>query len=708
MKKIWAIGGILLCVLLSGCSKPAQQAETVSGYVITETELPDPNEGIPEEEERIREKQYTITEGTVVRVSVIEDQNYVQRTRYIQTLSEPFKEWKTYKIEMGITIEEQDYVVVNQSVSVRGEILLLLGSETKFLFARWKDGSVVSYQEIPAVWETQYLKWAQDDEGNSYFYHGNTLYAYDEAFEAMPQYQTPGMIEELIQSASGKNGMWIADPLGGNTLGGYRLRDWSEVIGSQRMRSGKLRHGKLAIDDNGGIYFADREGLYRLGNDLEKMAVFLEQNIWADEIKYLQCVADHTFYMLATEGEKRKLLIVKEGEVETEKRQEIVIAGSATPFLDRVILDFNKTNKEYYVSMVPWDSAEDHTYNDFANRIQLEVTTGDGPDLIEEAAINLNSFAKNGYLLPLTELLDGRQEEFVNGVLESGKVEEEYYLVPYAFDLYTMMALKEVVGEKQTWTLPELWQTAEEKELKVFYMGARAWDIIYSCVAMDEESDRFVDWEHKTSHLGEREFIELLELSKQYADSQRENTSDHELADMKERRILSKRLYGIGSINSYAGLVNEFGKQCTFIGFPVENGRGTMVGGRGFVLNASSKCREGAIQFLDYITSEQVQVSMWKYIGLLPANIKAMEGLLQEMKKNSEDETATMYDRLTEEQIEEFWKLLENSRPLGKQYADIINILYEETDAYFNNARSAEDTAKIIDNRVQLYLDENS
>ena len=99
---------------------------------------------------------------------------------------------------------------------------------------------------------------------------------------------------------------------------------------------------------------------------------------------------------------------------------------------------------------------------------------------------------------------------------------------------------------------------------------------------------------------------------------------------------------------------------------------------------------------------------MRKYTSAFPATKKALEGRLQEMKKNSEDKNASIYDRLTEEQIEVFWNLLENSRPLGKQYADIINILYEETDVYYNDARSAEDTAKIIDNRVQLYLDENS
>lgn len=709
MKRLgMAILGILLCAQLGGCGKPVQQTETVSGYVITKIELPDPNEDIPEEEEWIRETQYTTVEGTIIRISVIQDQNYVKGARYIQTLSAPYEKWKTYEIEHGIEIGGQSYAIVNQIASAQGDILLLLGSETKFLYAKWKDGSVASYREIPMIWEASNLNWAQDDKGNSYFYSGTTLYVYNEAFEAMPQYQSQTGIEELVQSASGKNGMWIADPLGVNMPRGYRMQDWSEIIAGKEMSSGKLRYGKFAIDDNDGIYFANREGLYRFKNTLEAMAVFLEQNIWADEINDLQCAADNTFYLLAADGGKRKLLIAKEGEVETDKRQEIVIAGSATPFTDRVILDFNKTNKEYYVTMIPWDSEEGATYNDFANRIQLEVTTGGGPDLIEEEMIRLNSFAKNGYLMPLTELLNGRQEEFVDGVLESGKVGEEYYMVPYAFDLYTMMALNEVVGDRQTWTLPELWQIAEEKEAEIFFMGARAWDIIYSCVAMDEESNRFVDWEQGISHLGEEEFIELLKLSKQYADSQRDWTSDHELADMKERRILSKRIYGFNGIDLYAGDVNEFGDQCTFIGFPVENGRGTMIGGRGFVMNASSKCQEGAIQFLNYLTSWEVQDSMRKYTSAFPANKKALEGRLQEMKKNSEDKNASIYDRLTEEQIEVFWNLLENSRPLGKQYADIINILYEETDVYYNDARSAEDTAKIIDNRVQLYLDENS
>ena len=161
--------GILLCAQLGGCGKPVQQTETVSGYVITEIELPDPNEDIPEEEEWIRETQYTTVEGTIIRISVIQDQNYVKGARYIQTLSAPYEKWKTYEIEHGIEIEGQSYAIVNQIASAQGDILLLLGSETKFLYAKWKDGSVVSYREIPVGWDAMSLAWEQDGEGNSYF-----------------------------------------------------------------------------------------------------------------------------------------------------------------------------------------------------------------------------------------------------------------------------------------------------------------------------------------------------------------------------------------------------------------------------------------------------------------------------------------------------------------------------------------------------------
>ncbi len=41
-----------------------------------------------------------------------------------------------------------------------------------------------------------------------------------------------------------------------------------------------------------------------------------------------------------------------------------------------------------------------------------------------------------------------------------------------------------------------------------------------------------------------------------------------------------------------------------------------------------------------------------------------------------------------------------------KSYGDLSQILYEELDALYNGGRDIESTVKILNNRIQLYLNE--
>lgn len=59
---------------------------------------------------------------------------------------------------------------------------------------------------------------------------------------------------------------------------------------------------------------------------------------------------------------------------------------------------------------------------------------------------------------------------------------------------------------------------------------------------------------------------------------------------------------------------------------------------------------------------------------------------------------------MTDEEEEIFWEMLDNS--VYEQSNDIELIIYEEIPAFFDGNKTAEEVAKIIDNRVQLYLDE--
>ena len=50
---------------------------------------------------------------------------------------------------------------------------------------------------------------------------------------------------------------------------------------------------------------------------------------------------------------------------------------------------------------------------------------------------------------------------------------------------------------------------------------------------------------------------------------------------------------------------------------------------------------------------------------------------------------------------------IENLQPGNFYINEVMGIVSEELEAYFSGGRSAEETAQILDSRIQVYLDEN-
>ena len=64
------------------------------------------------------------------------------------------------------------------------------------------------------------------------------------------------------------------------------------------------------------------------------------------------------------------------------------------------------------------------------------------------------------------------------------------------------------------------------------------------------------------------------------------------------------------------------------------------------------------------------------------------------------------YHYATQEEIDYVLELIDNAYACKSYYDDIVKIINEETPAYFAEIRNADETAEIIQGRVQLYLDE--
>ena len=110
-------------------------------------------------------------------------------------------------------------------------------------------------------------------------------------------------------------------------------------------------------------------------------------------------------------------------------------------------------------------------------------------------------------------------------------------------------------------------------------------------------------------------------------------------------------------------------------------------------------------------------MSGWEgYKPYLPVNLETLEYLIEcscnlkesEKRQHGLDGRGVTFkdENLSDEQIDALHGLLEDALP-DKFYAtEIYNMVSEELEPFFAGQRSMEEAVRILDNRVQLYLDE--
>ena len=150
-------------------------------------------------------------------------------------------------------------------------------------------------------------------------------------------------------------------------------------------------------------------------------------------------------------------------------------------------------------------------------------------------------------------------------------------------------------------------------------------------------------------------------------------------------------------------------------GYPTTNGGVIGGGGKAFYMNAQSAHKEGVWEFMEYMLSKECQLMIGKksvFVNALP--------VLKEAFLESQGEyvgqlsypggfvkfEGVEWEEVTEEELQAFYEMMETME-LHSEYTLVIRkIIFEEAESYFDGDRSAEEVCELIQNRVQLYLDE--
>lgn len=460
-------------------------------------------------------------------------------------------------------------------------------------------------------------------------------------------------------------------------------------------------------DTEANIYTADNQALYRQEDGQQKKLLsWSSYGISLSDTPMLWAESEDYIIVASNTQDRRRLLKVEKGMgSQTVEKQQIVLVAYLTPSLQKAIVDFNNQSEAYEV--VARDCYQE-SFADLQQRFQTEMIAGEGPDLIHNLFVSVYPYAKNGYLEPLDDWLP--EERLLPQAVESGRVEGHCYIAPYEFSLQSLITTKEIAGEYTQWTLEELVEIMTEREEGVFFVGADGADILYCMIGMDEENTAFVDWAQGTCHFETEEFVSLLECSKAWADMRDSQGGSYMREELRNGQALVEQLVRTpNSLEYYYQYLEELGGSCVYIGYPVSSGNGSFIEGWGFAINRSSSCKEGAKAFLEYLMSTQNQWELWEQTSALPVDREVLEQVMAESVRTLTDsqEMNSSYNSVYgKTEIQYYYQLLLNSKALGNRYEGIRDILSEETASYYEGNRDPWEVARVLQNRIQLYLDE--
>lgn len=743
-KATQAAAFFLICFLLTGCGNTPQpvqdsQAEPQSSdttekwntvqsederyFEIVETMLPLSKDALSQEDVIIdnnwvaRETERRFWGENLYCFSYIfeeEEGKNIFKGACIQVLAPPYDQWEN-QVVIWQKDENDNLRADALAGGAKDGVLVKMRSmtdDTSYLAHLAGDGSLEILLEMPI--ELERALWHQEDEQIwALSDDGKTLTVFDKTGQQQSSQNLTGKVMGVLENPQSGETVWY----------GFEQNElvlWDKPGGQVQARItdqiSQYKDFGIAYSLSGELLLADtsRTWIYD-GETLQEAFSFLEHDYSPDELYGIGFQEGEILSILARQDDQQCLLTVEIDSAANmaEKQEILIVINNRNSALEKLAARYNRQSGEYRVKIV--SAMEEPEPEAYRQRVQMEMVAGRGPDLLGDWTVNISECVTQGYLVPLDEAVEDRSP-FLESAFAVGEVNGQLYGIPYVcYPCFLTVSPK--LKDADSWTLDQMYQAVRNSSVEILEADADGVDIVMAYGLHDEDNTAFIDWEKGESHLTEEPFLELMAFAKEYADKGGYPSSE------EGERLADGRNAGIQIVLFNPEMLHYaracFDGEAAYIGYPRETGSGIYMETMRLYLNRNAGNREGAIDFLRYLVSEEGQRQYMEYShkfgGQLPVRRSLLQEVLDRYQQNVTDPPALSrdshgisytHDKLDEEQIETFWRILENAVPAVFKADDIWSMVDEELQPYFNNARSAEDAAAALHSRVQIYLDE--
>lgn len=412
----------------------------------------------------------------------------------------------------------------------------------------------------------------------------------------------------------------------------------------------------------------------------------------------------------------------------------------ATMYLDynirSLIIKFNKENPDYRIDIVDYSEYNtDEDYEAGATKLNTEIISGNVPDIINIDQLPYQQYAAKGLLEDLYPYIDNEsdisREDFVQSILKATESDGKLYTLSPTFNVISMIGASSVVGDDMGWTLEDMQNIINDHPGADCPFGAyMTRDQVLQSLCM-LNLDSFMDWQTGKCSFDSDEFKNLLKFAGSFPESAElpEEGEDYlnETTLIADGRQLFS-FYSSSDFTDYQWYKALYGGSITYKGMPTEEGVGNVASiDSGLAMTTSCKYKDGAWQFMKMLLDEDYQNSMWGY-PVIQSNFDkkladAMEQYVKDEDGNyvlddngekipasnggmSSEDFSIEFGPVTQEEADQIIAMITSVEHTTSNDTELMNIITDETAAYFAGEKSLDETASVIQSRMNIYINE--
>lgn len=359
----------------------------------------------------------------------------------------------------------------------------------------------------------------------------------------------------------------------------------------------------------------------------------------------------------------------------------------------------------------------------FYERTLMDVMSGQGPDILYVFADDMEKLYQKGALADLSGVLDdSTREQLFSSVLASGTRDGKLVGLPASVEGWGIVTVKGNWA-KNSWTYAEaigLWKQRKAEGAICFLADSHTRESLLSdFLLMNVADSPFLNLEDGSCDFDNELFRQALELIAgcKCGESQSSAlTYEAMMAEKLERIDQTKQGQylaesgAFGGVGFMSGTGEKYGEEIFFPGYPSESGNGNLIHSYGYlVVNAKTEHWEEAADFLRYYYSKEFQTKRENRSDILRKDVYREQYEVQDGFILDKQSGNKIDDRKEgESYLDAAMAYLDGCAPEPAGIGPVQEIIREEAEAYFQGSQNLDNTVRNVQNRVQLYLDENN